>query len=89
MIRKLKEFLAEQAELRKKNRLLEVWITKHMKKVKYFNNFNIFISHNWIYKDDKFYIYTQYIYISRFLFCIAISYTFYFFFFSDLVLQLK
>ncbi|XP_070167871.1 LOW QUALITY PROTEIN: cilia- and flagella-associated protein 184-like [Polyergus mexicanus] len=32
MIRKLKEFLAEQAELRKKNRLLEVWITKHMKK---------------------------------------------------------
>ncbi|XP_072742676.1 uncharacterized protein [Anoplolepis gracilipes] len=32
MIRKLKEFLVEQTELRRKNRLLEVWIIKHMKK---------------------------------------------------------
>ncbi|XP_011352491.1 uncharacterized protein LOC105288148 [Ooceraea biroi] len=29
----LKEFLAEQAELRKKNKFLEAWIIKHMKKI--------------------------------------------------------
>lgn len=33
MIRMLKAFLVEQAELRRKNRLLEAWIIKHMKKV--------------------------------------------------------
>lgn len=58
MIRKLKEFLAEQAELRRKNRLLEVWITKHMKKVKYLNNLNLFISHKTRYIRIVNFIYT-------------------------------
>ncbi|XP_012230584.2 cilia- and flagella-associated protein 184-like [Linepithema humile] len=33
MITKLKELLAEQAELRRKNKFLEVWIIRHMKKI--------------------------------------------------------
>ncbi|XP_011697932.1 PREDICTED: DNA ligase 1 isoform X2 [Wasmannia auropunctata] len=34
MLGKLKELLAEQTELRRRNRLLEVWIIKHMRKEK-------------------------------------------------------
>lgn len=33
MLGKIKELLAEQVELRRKNKLLETWINKHMRKV--------------------------------------------------------
>lgn len=33
MIRMLKEFVVEKAELRRKNRFLEGWIIRHLKKV--------------------------------------------------------
>lgn len=36
MIKKYKELLAEHVELRRKNRLLEAWILKYIKKVEYF-----------------------------------------------------
>lgn len=45
MLKKLKELLAEQTELRRKNRLLEVWIIKHMRKVRCLVNF-IYIKFN-------------------------------------------
>jgi len=44
MLKKLKELLAEQTELQRKNRLLEVWIIKHMRKVR-FKQFNKFYIH--------------------------------------------
>jgi len=44
MLKKLKELLAEQTELQKKNRLLEVWIIKHMRKVR-FKQFSKFYVH--------------------------------------------
>jgi len=34
MLKKLKELLAEQVELRRKNKLLESWIIAHMRKVR-------------------------------------------------------
>lgn len=43
MLRKVKELLAEQTELRKKNRLLEMWIIKYMRKVKCLNNNKFYI----------------------------------------------
>jgi len=45
MLKKLKELLAEQTELQKKNRLLEVWIIKHMRKVR-FKQFSKFYTSN-------------------------------------------